>query len=241
MSKQAAIKTKGGFGPSGLDTDNWQRILISNQLSSSSLDLRISVINVTKSLCNTNIHLSNSGADNSLAAFTASRLKQLKQNSGGCPISVGEVLHRISGKVIMYKEKKDVKNVARSLQVSADQDPESEAAIHAIHDIYQQDETEAALLVHSNNAFSSINRKVMLHNISVICPLTNNIVNCYIKPVRIFIVGNHEINSREGKIQGDPTAMGAFTSAVSPLIHFLSKLIFICEDRSKEVAFSSSI
>ena len=110
-----------------------------------------------------------------------------------------------------------------------------------MHDIYQQDETEAVLLVHSNNAFSSINRKVMLHNISLICPLTNKIVNCYIKPVRIFIVGNHEINSREGKIQGDPTAMGAFTPAVTPLIHFLSKLIFICKDRSKEVAFSSCI
>ena len=75
LVKQAAIKTKGGFGPSGLDTDNWQRILISNQLSSSSLDLRISVVNITKSLCKTNIHLSNSGADNSLEAFTVSRLK----------------------------------------------------------------------------------------------------------------------------------------------------------------------
>ena len=106
LIKKTAIKTKGGSGPSGLDTDNWQRIFISNQLSSSSVDLRTSIANFVKGLCNKNMRLSNSGADNSLEAFTASRLKVLNENSEGCPISVGEVLRRISGKVIMYKEKK---------------------------------------------------------------------------------------------------------------------------------------
>ena len=58
------------------------------------------------------------------------------------------------------------------------------------------------------------------------------------EPVRIFIVGNHEIKSREGTIQGDQTAMGAFHPGVTPLIHFLSNAIFICKDSSKEVAFA---
>ena len=58
------------------------------------------------------------------------------------------------------------------------------------------------------------------------------------EPVRIFIAGNRETKSREGTIQGEPTAMGAFTPGVIPLIRFLSNLIFIGEARSKEVAFA---
>ena len=72
LVKKAAIKTKGGRGPSGLDADNWCRILVSNRFGSSPLDLRTSVENFIKRLCNTNIHLSNSDTDNSLETFTAS-------------------------------------------------------------------------------------------------------------------------------------------------------------------------
>ena len=99
------------------------------------------------------------------------------------------------------KDAKDVKDAAGSLQVCTVQEAGSEAAIHAIYDIYQQDETEAVLLVDANNAFNSINRKVTLHNISITCPLiTTFIANCYMKPARLFVVGNHETKSREGRI-----------------------------------------
>ena len=59
LVKEAAIKTKGGFGSSGLDADTWCIILVSNQFSSSPLDLRTSIANFVKRLRNTNIHLSN--------------------------------------------------------------------------------------------------------------------------------------------------------------------------------------
>ena len=39
--------------------------------------------------------------------------------------------------------------------------------------------------------------------------MTTFIANCFMKPVRLFVVGNHEIKSREGTTQGDPRAMGA--------------------------------
>ena len=121
----------------------------------------------------------------------------------------------------MYIAKKDVKDAAGSFQVCASQEAGSEAAINAIYDVYQQDETEAVLLVETDNAFNSINRKAMLR-ISITYPLiTTFIANCYMEPARLFVAWNHEIKSREDTTQGDPTAMGAYALGVTPLIRFL--------------------
>ena len=37
-------------------------------------------------------------------------------------------------------------------------------------DIYNDEQSEAVLLVDAENAFNSINRNVMIHNTSVVCP-----------------------------------------------------------------------
>ena len=52
LVKKAAIKTKGGCGPSGLDAESWCRILVSNQFGTSALDLQTSIANFVKCLCN---------------------------------------------------------------------------------------------------------------------------------------------------------------------------------------------
>ena len=99
-----------------------------------------------------------------------SQLITLNKNPGVRAIGVAEVLHRIAGeKLWCTSRKKDVKDAAVSLQVCAGQEAGSEAAIHAIYEVYQQD--EAVLLVDAGNAFNSINRKAILHNISITCPL----------------------------------------------------------------------
>ena len=59
----------------------------------------------------------------------------------------------------------------------------------------------------------------MLHNIFITCPLiTTFIANCYMEYVRLFIVGNHEIKSKEGTRQGDQTAVGAYALGVWSLV-----------------------
>ena len=115
LVKKAAMKTKGGCGPSGLDADNWCRILVSNQFGSSFLNLWTSIANFVKHFCNTNIHLSNSDTVKRLEALTASPLIPLNKNPGVRPIGIGEVLRQIAGKVVMYVAKKDVKDAAESL------------------------------------------------------------------------------------------------------------------------------
>ena len=46
-------------------------------------------------------------------------------------------------------------------------------------------DTDAVLLIDAGNAFNSINRKVMLHNLKFICPIIDTyIINCYATPSR---------------------------------------------------------
>ena len=59
--------------------------------------------------------------------------------------------------------KKDITDAVGPLQLSVSQEVGAEAAIHAIRDIFANEDTEAMLLIYSENAFSSINRKIILH------------------------------------------------------------------------------
>ena len=78
-------------------------------------------------------------------------------------------------------------NKPGSLQVCVGQNVRTRAAIHAMCDLFQIDETEAVLLVDAENAFNSIKRKAVLHNIFVTCPILPTFVsNCYLVPAQPF-------------------------------------------------------
>ena len=63
----------------------------------------------------------------------------------------------------------------------------------------KDEDTEDVLLVDAANAFNSLNRKVFLHNINVVCPsISVYVLNCYTLPSRLFIIGGTEMKSSEG-------------------------------------------
>ena len=74
-------------------------------------------------------------------------------------------MRRIAGKEIMIIFKKDITDAARPLQLSAGQEAVVEAAIDAMGDFLIE------ILIDAENAFNSISRKVMLHNLNFICPI----------------------------------------------------------------------
>ena len=66
---KAALLTKGGSGPSGLNADGWRRLLTSREFGTSSTDLRKTFAQLIKRLCIEELETTTS-----LDAFTACRL-----------------------------------------------------------------------------------------------------------------------------------------------------------------------
>ena len=75
----------------------------------------------------------------------------------------------------------------RPIGIGRGQKSGCEIAIHSVGELFQQEETEAVLLVDASNAFNSLNRKTALHNISHICPsLVTILRNTYTVPRLTF-------------------------------------------------------
>ena len=95
----------------------------------------------------------------------------------------------------------------------------SEAAIHAMCNIFYTDDTDAILLIDASNAFNFLNRVVALYNLNILCPIiATYVINRYRLPRKLFIVGGQELKSSEGTMQGDPLSMAIFAISLQPLI-----------------------
>ena len=131
--------------------------------------------------------------------------------------------------------KEDIKKATGCLQLCTGQEVGCEAAVHAMHKIFESNETEAILIVDAENAFNSINRKALLHNIEYLCPaIATFFYNCYAISARLFIIGGKELRLRGGTTQGDPTAMVADALGLTPLLDHLQS----AKRSVKHVAFA---
>ena len=148
---KVAIKSKGDCGPSGHDADNWPRVLVFKSFSSCSLDIQKSFANFFKKLCIKNIHASDNVIESRLEAFMANWLIPLNKNPELRPKGVSIVSDSRGNSNARSKEICSASR--RWLQVCAGQDVIAEAAIHAMYDLYQQDEFEGVHLVNAENAF----------------------------------------------------------------------------------------
>ena len=117
----AALNTRGGAGPSGVDADGWRHILVSRSFGLPSDELRGEIAQMIKQLCIEKIDLINKNdcVSSNLEALLACRLIPLDKCPGLRPIGVGEVLRHIAGKVVMFVVKGDVQESVGSLQVCA--------------------------------------------------------------------------------------------------------------------------
>ena len=215
---KAATHTHGSGGPSLLDAKQWKRILCSNQFKSEGKDLREQMAHFAKKIATQVIDPA------VLEAYCANRLIPLDKAPGEAelqvrPIGVSEVMRRIIGKTIAWSLSSDIQEAAGPLQVATGLKGGAEAAIHSMREIFNDDASDAVILVDAENAFNKLNRLVALHNVQYICPqFATVLINTYRIPARLFISSGGEIKSAEGTTQGDTLAMPFYGLGTRPIL-----------------------
>ena len=93
-----------------------------------------------------------------------------------------------------------------------------------MRELFQNEDSDAILLIDASNAFYSLNHLTALHYITCLCPsLATVLINTYRAPTDLFVDGE-VIYSLEGTTQGDPLAMPMYALATIPLLKRLRSL-----------------
>ena len=149
-----------------MDANGFKRILACKSFKRSRINPCESIATLTRRLCNKFVD------PLTIEPIVTSRLITLdKGNVEVRPIGVGAVIRKIIGKYVTRVAKQGVINASGAMQVCAGQKSGGEAAVYAMRNIFESDETDAASLVDASNAFNSLNRAAALNNIRVLCPL----------------------------------------------------------------------
>ena len=185
MVRQAALITKGTAGGlSGVDANDFRRILACKSFKQSSTRLRETIATMTRTLCTKYID------PKTIEPVAANRLIPLdKSESAVRPIGVGEVFRRMCGKCVMRVAKKDVVEASCSLQLCAGS---PEARLQCTLCILYVDQMTPMPYCSSTplNAFNARNRAAALHNSRILCPIIAiYAINTNRQPARLFVIG----------------------------------------------------
>ena len=134
------------------------------------------------------------------------------------PIGIGEVMRRITGRIIVDCIRHDRTSLGGKKQLCLGQKCGVEHAIHSLHHSFDESENEAILLIDAKNSFNVVNRRTASENVKALCPsLHVALQNPYSHPSHLYIAKS-TILSQEGTIQCDPLAMAMYGINILPLI-----------------------
>ena len=215
---RAAQQTKGSGGPSMMDGKQWRRLLCSSHFKAKGKELRVELATFARKLATEIVDPS------TLEGYNICRLITLDKDPGSPelsirPIGVGEVIRRIVGKTIIWSLSNEIQEAAGPLQVASGLKGGAEAAIHGMKLKFEEEASDAIILVDAENAFNRLNRLAALHNIQYICPpFATVLINTYRIPARLILLGGGEIESSEGTTQGCTLAMGFYSLGTNPIL-----------------------
>ena len=135
-----------------------------------------------------------------------------------CPgvrhIGIGEVMRRITGRIIVDCIRQDLTSLGGNMQLCLGQKCGIE---HAKHSLRHTFDDPANLLIEVKNAFNVLNKQTALENVKILCPsLHVALQNSYSTLFHLYI-GKSTILSQEGKTQSDCLAMAMYGIAILPI------------------------
>ena len=144
------MRTHGLHGPSGLDANEWTRIL--THFGQQSVEISKTIAKIAKKKLATeelNPEL--------MEPYNACRIIPLDKNPGVRPIGIGEVMRRIIGRTITKCLENELMSLGSNYQLCLGQKCSIEYAIHTLRDQYSKASPDAVLLIDTENAFNSLN------------------------------------------------------------------------------------
>ena len=127
------------------------------------------------------------------------------------------------GKAVGWCLKEDLMGATGPLQAASGFQGGAEAAIHATREVFEDQGSEAVILVDASNAFNLLNRQVALHNVQRTCPqFATILINTYRSGSRLSVANCREIASLEGTTQGDNLGGHFYNQGTIPLQQSLS-------------------
>ena len=208
LVQKQAIKTHGSARPSGLDADDWRRLLSA-------------FVQNSTNLCKLNAKFAKRMATSIITpddfiAYNGCRLVALDKCPGVRPIGIGELWHRITGRIIVDCVRQDLTSLGGNMQLCLGQKYGIEHSIQSLRRSSDDPKNEAILLIDVKKAFNVLNRRTALENVKALCPsLYVALQNSYSHSSHLYI-DKSTILSQDGTTQGDPVWMAMYGIAIKP-------------------------
>ena len=157
--QKVAKNLSGGAGVSGLDTAQWQYLLLNHGGGEAMASL-------TRRLANTVVDW------DVIRALKAKKLIALDKCPGVRPIGIGDVADRLSAKVMIYISGDDVQLECSSDQICSGLKSGIKGSIHSMRNLFDEQAQDGygLLLMDAVNAFNSMSRLAVIWNTRVLWP-----------------------------------------------------------------------
>ena len=104
------------------------------------------------------------------------------------PIGIGEVMSRITGRIIVDWIMQDLTSLGGNMQLCLGQKCGIEHAIHSLRHSFDDPENKAILLIDAKNALNVLNRRTALENVKALSPSLHVVLqNSYSHPSHLYI------------------------------------------------------